>query len=303
MDILILSSFNIYILKALQLPSHIRQEDGSRDSYMNCFNEIDKDGTGNISLMEFLQFMENCREQQTESHKSTFRSFQSLKGVRSIEAGSPMAPANKPIRILDPEDRRAGVTQQPQVKSGPQTLESKRMQSQYVDSQKISLVRSNSDSGNKRNTREFNSLNGPSSAVHRRQIRATDLDESAGRPSPPKMLKQSAVRTSLNQSMESVHSGTLSIKHRRLVGGESVGSEHMPGDTRAEITLQDQSFPPSKPPLNPFVMAHVSHIDDMPPVAQDIRARSEFAEATNTIFEGYLDKKSQMLGLWQKVCA
>lgn len=109
----------IYYGQALQLPSHIRQEDGSRDSYMACFNEIDTDGTGNISLDEFLQFIGRSREIHSNENSRGFRSGADNNGnnVNSNELNtpnrsgfeSPAAPANRPMRLLDPEDRRAGV--------------------------------------------------------------------------------------------------------------------------------------------------------------------------------------------------
>jgi Ca2+-binding EF-hand superfamily protein len=99
------------VAAALQLPSHIRQEDGTRDSYMLCFNEIDRDGTGTISLDEFLQFLGSCREKEREREREERdRAYERERGRGGDSRGgdSPAAPAHVPTRLQDPEDRRAG---------------------------------------------------------------------------------------------------------------------------------------------------------------------------------------------------
>ena len=75
---------------------------------MHCFNEIDKDGTGNISLPEFLNFLERCQEEDYDNRFAD-RSYERNDRRAHVDEESPLAPASKPIRLLDPEDRRAGI--------------------------------------------------------------------------------------------------------------------------------------------------------------------------------------------------
>lgn len=91
-------------MQALKLPSHIRQEDGTRDSYMARFNEIDRDATGNISLQEFLQFLSSSwgeREDKGDDRGSTDPN----RSQRITTGESPAAPASVPRRLADSSDK------------------------------------------------------------------------------------------------------------------------------------------------------------------------------------------------------
>jgi hypothetical protein len=149
--------------------------------------------------------------------------------------------------------------------------------------------------------------------VHRRGGRGTGLED--GSSSPPRVMARSLSHghnadrsmSNVNRSTDSDHAGPLAAKHRRVVGGESVGNEYIPsaaGSGSGEIKLEGvieravSASVPSKPPLNPSSRALVEVPPAGPPPSE--RVMSEFARATNVIFEGYLDKKSQILGLWQK---
>jgi Ca2+-binding EF-hand superfamily protein len=47
--------------EVLNLPAHIRQEDGSRDNFMSVFHSMDKNNSSDISLSEFVEFCHNVR--------------------------------------------------------------------------------------------------------------------------------------------------------------------------------------------------------------------------------------------------
>lgn len=151
------------------------------------------------------------------------------------------------------------------------------------------------------------------SNVYRRSDRGTDFKSEDSTPNHHASHALS-IRTSgdMNQSFEA-HAGPLSAKHRRLVGGESVGTDtvHLPSKEKnnavssekpekVEMVELEKSSPPVRPPLNPNFLRLDSVVSVAAPETLR-KPRSEFAEATSTIFEGYLDKKSQILGLWQKV--
>lgn len=260
---------------------------------MHYFNEIDRDGTGNISLSEFLQFIESCREPREQDTTAIEHSVLMKRGGRSGEPDSPLAPANKPVRLLDPEDRRAGV-QQPQRDRGRTSVDNK-LNPPVSDASTNALIRSKSES----KARKFNQSSGPSSTVHRRGDKGTDLDDVSGTVSPPRMVQRpTVVRNSLEQSHDSVHSGPMSAKHRRLVGGESIGNEHIPGESREAENPLDPL--PPRPPLNPISRLEPNVTSSVVHLAPALPS-SLFARATDILFEGYLDKKSQILGLWQKV--
>lgn len=170
----------------------------------------------------------------------------------------------------------------------------------------ISITRSSSDSGRLHSSHRAHSASHPSPGeVHRREARGTDLaDQSKGRVSPPRMARSPGRRRgensagNMNKSVDSVHAGPLSAKHRRLVGGESVGSEYIPGEPKPEPAVEELIT--TKPPLNPSPVRNPEPRAQSP-IQQPVSNISEFARATNVIYEGYLDKKSQILGLWQKV--
>ena len=61
-------------------------------------------------------------------------------------------------------------------------------------------------------------------------------------------------------------------------------------------------LPPKPPPEVALRTDKSDPIAENEPRDFPVRKISELAQATSVHFEGYLDKKSQILGLWQKVC-
>ena len=77
---------------------------------MNAFNEIDTDGTGTISLEEFLGFVQSSNSDSVSVPINTgpiSPQLQLSKGRAGEE--SPSVPSSAPRRLLDPEDRRSGA--------------------------------------------------------------------------------------------------------------------------------------------------------------------------------------------------
>lgn len=293
---------------------------------MHCFNEIDKDGTGTISLTEFLNFLDSCQEE--ESNDSLLdRSFQTTNRRGHVDEESPLAPARKPVRLLDPEDRRAGVRyklhvsivrytliycisifRQPKLTAAVKSDDRSPPRQQMKPKLMTSRSKSERGSGTVRSRHETSNVS--SGTVYRKGDRGTELLDESGSHGNTRMSHMPTVRESanklsnVNKSMDSVHAGPLAAKHRRLVGGESVGNEYTPDDSspveQNVVFNTDERDSPSRPPLNP--VTSTKNVDVvMSPEKIPPNTLSRFARATNILFEGYLDKKSQLLGLWQKV--
>ena len=173
----------------------------------------------------------------------------------------------------------------------------------------MSRSKSERDSAASRPRHESSHVN--SGTVHRRGDRGTELLDESGNYGNSQMSntlqcvrKNESSTLNVNRSIDSVHAGPLSAKHRRLVGGESVGNEYNPEDSspvvQNAVFNADERDSPSRPPLNP-VLSKKSIDLNVSPEKIPVNTLSQFARATNIIFEGYLDKKSQLLGLWQKV--
>ena len=51
----------------LELPEHIRQEDGTRDIFVRAFADMDEDNSGSIELAEFIDYLEKLAEKAVNS--------------------------------------------------------------------------------------------------------------------------------------------------------------------------------------------------------------------------------------------
>lgn len=85
--------------EVLNLPAHIRQEDGSRDSFMMVFHSMDRDNSSDISLPEFVDF---CQKVHRESASHV---------LPTIEESSAMdnnTTVSSPDQVVEPLKAAAG---------------------------------------------------------------------------------------------------------------------------------------------------------------------------------------------------
>jgi len=72
-----------------QFPSHIRQEDGTRDQFMAIFHEMDADSSGNISLVEMMTYLKSKGLFLKPQNPNTKPSSTPTKNTNIKPAGSP----------------------------------------------------------------------------------------------------------------------------------------------------------------------------------------------------------------------
>ena len=322
---------------------------------MAVFNKIDSDSTGNISLDEFLLFLQNSsgapepttrasrdelkrplhrprdtpspvhdrvsEEPASSSSNGTLRRAKPHyepvgERRRNHRGGSPeddivhtTVTASAVRRLGDPEERPEGPHRRPQLEKplrpsadGRTTLSlPEKPRSSSADPAKaMAAVYRKADKGTGGSVDDHP----PESTYSVNMAMMSSLRSSVG----------SDVNRSYDDNVS--HSQQLSVKHRRVVGGEAVGllsiepSPTRPADLLAPPPSGDKSNRDAgaiiafqKPPLvpSPTRAASVSAGIAEEPVSSIPRSISQFGKARGVIFEGYLEKKSKILGFFQKV--
>lgn len=88
----------------LELPEHIRQEDGTRDIFVRAFADMDEDSSGSIELAEFIDYLENLAKKAVNSATGRVSPKSSS---RRLQQDVDISVVSDPASLLSPPRRGA----------------------------------------------------------------------------------------------------------------------------------------------------------------------------------------------------
>jgi len=296
------------LAKRLKLPSKIRQEDGSRDDFVECFHAMDTNESGAICLDEFLQFL---RENSSEysSHRPqpsktvgllpSSRWEDKQGGVASRrEGGWAGGDADRPnlTRLSATSEDILGAS------GGRQRGGSPMRDTRSTDADRLSYESAvASPMASAQNGRSTAS----SPVAHRGELY---IDTGSNPPGQENLLAQ---------SMPNIMRADPSINSRNNPGKNSVPSEEryrhsrLPANARSASPVGWEAS--RRPPLHRGASAGDEHAlfkkgQNVP--AEDVKIPSpdkhhpppptELGAEMHVILEGFLEKKSTVTGMYQK---